>query len=537
MSLSDLYSPASHALPANAKASASPSPAATAESSTPLRRRILLLPAWLLPAVLILAFAGLFAFVFRDRLLPALEVQVAQAILLTDIDSAPAAAAGGEKDETASHHPTPPSPSTPAPNLAPSSPSPPQLLFQAAGWFEPDPLPIYATTLTDGVIAKVHVLEGQEVKQGQLLAELIADDNRISLDAAKRAHDKAVAEQKLQTVQVTVAETEVAVMADQVRAAEAKLAEEKDNEQRIAKIPSGSVSDQERSRAKFVVQGQAAEVASRQSQLIAAKAKVEAAKAQAAAMEAGVASAQVAVEKQELALARTRITSPVDGVILQLHAAPGQKKLLGMDDHQSATIATLFEKGKLQARVDVPLADARGLMVGQQAIVTSDFLPNTEIHGVVTRIVGSADLQRNTLQAKVRIENPDPRLRPEMLCRVKFLGTSSTPSSSTAASSSSSFSPSSSTAVADVSPADPTRAIMVPATALVTDSTPQKATSLWVISPDNSTATKRPAQRGPIEREGYVSITSGVLPGEFVILPPHDHLTEGRRVRVTGSPQ
>jgi HlyD family secretion protein len=533
VSLSDLYSPTSHAPPASSTLNTNANPAApdSPSASGSLRRRILLLPAWLLPVALILAFAGLFAFVFRDRLLPALEVQVAQAILLTDIDSAPAAASDEEKDGNPSHHPTSPSTLAPAPALAPaptaSPQSPPQLLFQAAGWFEPDPLPIYATTLTDGVIDKVHVLEGQEVKKGQLLAELIADDNRIALDAAKRAHDKAVAEQKLQAVQVTVAEAEVAVMADQVRAAEAKLAEEKDNEQRIAKIPSGSVSDQERTRAKFVVQGQAAEVASRQSQLIASRAKVEAARAQATAMEASVAEAQVAVEKQELALARTRITSPVDGVILQLHAAPGQKKLLAMDDHQSATIATLFEKGKLQARVDVPLADARGLMVGQQAIVTSDFLPNTEIHGVVTRIVGSADLQRNTLQAKVRIENPDPRLRPEMLCRVKFLGTSSSPSTS------SSFSYSSSTAVADLAPADPTRAIMVPAAALVTDGTPQKATvtSLWVISPDNSTATKRNVQRGPIEREGYVSITTGVLPGELVILPPHDQLTEGRRVR------
>lgn len=535
VSLSDLYSPTSHAPPASSHAHPTATPAAddSPSRSSSLRRRILLLPAWLLPVALVLAFAGLFAFVFRDRLLPALEVQVAQAILLADIDATPAATPGGEKDAGTSHHPTPPQSPAPAPASSPSLP--PQPLFQAAGWFEPDPLPIYATTLTDGVIAKVHVLEGQEVKKGQLLAELIADDNRIALDAAKRAHDKAVAEQELQTVQVTVAETEVAVMADQVRAAEAKLAEEKDNEQRIAKIPSGSVSDQERTRAKFVVQGQAAEVASRQSQLTAAKAKVEAAKAQAAAMEASVASAQVAVEKQELALARTRITSPVDGVILQLHAAPGQKKLLAMDDHQSATIATLFEKGKLQARVDVPLADARGLTVGQRAIVTSDFLPNTEIHGVVTRIVGSADLQRNTLQAKVRIENPDPRLRPEMLCRVKFLGTSSSqPSSPTAASSSPS-----SKVVADLAPADPTRAVMVPAAALVMDGNPPQATatSLWVITPGNSTATKRAAQRGPIEREGYVSITTGILPGELVILPPHDHLTEGRRVRVTGSPK
>lgn len=519
VSLSDLYTP-SHPLPAN------PGAAAQAHSPTPLRRRLLLLPAWLLPLSLVLAFAGLFAFVFRDRLLPALEVQVAQAILLTDLDDldeAPAATPVDATGDTASHHPTPP-----APAAGTSTPS--QMLFQAAGWFEPDPLPIYATTLTDGVISKVHVLEGQEVKEGQLLAELISEDARIALDAAQRAHDKAAAERKLQTVQVTVAEAEAAVMADQVKAAEAKLAEEKDNEQRIARIPAGSVSDQERARAKFVVQGQAAEVASRRSQLTAARAKVEAAKAQAVAMEAAVAAALVEVEKQRLNLSRTRITSPVDGVILQLHAAPGQKKMLAMDDHQSATIATLFEKGKLQARVDVPLADARGLMVGQQALVTSDFLPNREIHGVVTRIVGSADLQRNTLQAKVRILNPDPRLRPEMLCRVKFLGATAS-SATTPRSSSSSFSHSSSNAVADIASHDPTRAVMVPTTALIPASAGDEAAALWVISADGVSATKRSVQRGPLGREGYVSIATGILPGERVILPPHDPLTEGRRVR------
>ena len=295
------------------------------------------------------------------------------------------------------------------------------MLFQAGGWIEPDPLPIYAIALADGVISKVHVLEGQEVKKGQLLAELIADDAKIALAAAERAHERAVAEAEFQRVQVAVAAADAAAMGDQVSAGDAKLEEERDNQARLARIPAGSVSDQERARSKFTVAGQVAEVAARKSQHAAALAKVEAARAQATVLQAAVAAAAVEVDKQKLQLSRMQIPSPVDGVVLELHAAPGQKKLLAMDDHQSATIASLFEKGKLQARVDVPLADARGLSVGQEAVITSDFLPNTEFRGVVSRIVGSANLQRNTLQAKVRIMDPDPRLRPEMLCRVKFL--------------------------------------------------------------------------------------------------------------------
>ncbi len=514
VSVSDLYTP-SQPLPNATITGAAPSQEGN------LRRRLLLLPAWLLPAMLIVAFAALFAFVFRDRLLPALPVNVAPAILLADIEQE-AAALGADKPAG-----DPAAAPVSAPALAPTSST---MLFQAAGWFEPDPLPIFATTLTDGVISQVHVLEGQEVKKGQLLAELIADDAKIAVDAAQRAHDKAAAELKLQAVQVTVAQAEADVMADQVKAAEAKLAEEKDNEHRIARIPSGSVSDQERSRAKFVVQGQMAEVASRRSQLTAATAKVEAARAQTTVMEASVASALVEVEKQKLALSRTRITSPVDGVILQLHAAPGQKKLLAMDDHQSATIATLFEKGKLQARVDVPLADARGLTAGQQAIVTSDFLPNTEFRGVVSRIVGSADLQRNTLQAKVRILEPDPRLRPEMLCRVKFLSPSNTNAPPTTSTPSTSHTSGAS---------DPTRAVMIPEAAMIPSSNPSapNAASAWVIAADGVTATKRTLQPGTLKHEDHVAIDSGILPGELVILPPHDQLTEGRRVRPGQAPQ
>lgn len=492
-----------------------------------LRRRLLLLPAWVLPAGLILAFAGLFALVFRERLVPALAVNATPAILLADIEREKEPSTG--EPSKAAHEGHMPADSQKEPSVDADKQKPAQqkapggaMLFQAGGWFEPDPLPIYAIGLTDGVISSVHVLEGQLVKKGQLLAELIADDAKIALSAAQRAHERTEAEQHLQEVQVSVAEAEASAMGDQVKAAEAKLAEERDNQSRLARIPEGSVSDQERSRARFVVEAQEAEVAARKSQHAAAVAKVEAAKAQAKVLKASVAAAHVEVEKHSLALSRTRITSPVDGVILELHAAPGQKKLLGMDDHQSATIATLFETGKLQARVDVPLADARGLTTGQEAVITSDFLPNTEFRGVVSRIVGAANLQRNTLQAKVRVMDPDPRLRPEMLCRVKFMEGAKTGSPGDP-------SPAGLPAAPDRS--DASRAVMVPEQAVIQEG--ESRAMLWVVARDGVSASRREIKTGTFKREGHVAVASGVLPGELVILPPHHELSEGRRVRPT----
>lgn len=463
-----------------------------AESLTPpvprgLFQRLLRLPAWLLPLGLCASFGVVFAVVYRDQLLPAPEVRVSRAVLLADLDPGSVGTA----------------PASPATVSA-------KMLFQAGGWVEPDPLPIHAVALTDGVIEKVHVLEGQEVRKGQIIAELIAEDAQLALRAVTQSLAEASAATQLQAVQIRVAEAEAKVMLDQVAVTEARLAEERDNLARLDKIPAGSVSDQERTRARFVVQGQLAEVTARQSQQQAAAAKVEAARAQLRVLEAAVQTAQVMVEKQQLALSRTRIPSPVEGVVLALKAAPGQKKLLSMDDHESAIVATLYEKGHLQVRVDVPLSEARGLVVGQSAVITTDFLPQVEFKGEVTRIVGAADLQRNTLQAKVRVQDPDARLRPEMLCRVKFLEPHLTTTATDAA------------APGQASPGS--RVIMVPESAVV-------ASSVWVIAADGVTARKRAVTTGPVHLQDHVSVTQGVLAGERVILPPHDQLQEGRRVR------
>ncbi|HYF34536.1 MAG TPA: HlyD family efflux transporter periplasmic adaptor subunit [Prosthecobacter sp.] len=467
---------------------------------------MLLLPAWTVPAFLILALGTLFVLVFRDRLLPATPVNAAVAILLTDIELP--------------EHEAAPAPATAAQSSPVTGAPPPDMLFQAGGWFEPDPLPIYAIALTDGVISKVHVLEGQEVKKGQLLAELIPDDARIALSAARRSQERAVAEAQLQKVQVSVAEADAAAMADLVKAGEAQLEQERDNLMRVERTLEGSVSGQERARAKFAVQGQLAAVAASKSQHLAALAKVEAARAQSAVLEAAVAVSKVEMEKAQLAFSRTQIHSPVDGVILELHAAPGQKKLLAMDNHLSATVATLFETGKLQARVDVPLADARGLLPGQEAVITSDFLPNQEFRGVVTRIVGAANLQRNTLQAKVRVIDPDPRLRPEMLCRVKFLAGGGVAAERTQAKTSS----------GTAGATDEARAVMVPEDAVTREG---PTAVVWAIAADGTSAERRNVIVGSVKRDGYVGIASGVLPGELVILPPHDRLSQGTRVKPT----
>jgi RND family efflux transporter MFP subunit len=213
-----------------------------------------------------------------------------------------------------------------------------------------------------------------------------------------------------------------------------------------------------------------------------------------------IAAAVVEVDQAKLALSRTRIAAPIDGRVLRLTAAPGQKKMLLMDDPDSSTIAILYQPAKLQVRVDVPLADAARLSVGQPAKIRCSLLPEKVFNGEVTRITGEADLQRNTLQAKVRIIDPSDQLRPEMLCRVEFLGSATDPGQSGGGS----------------------LATWVPQSA-VADGT------AWVCDPESKRVEKRAIQVSTEARDGRVRIIEGLRPGEHVVLSPKN-LREGQRV-------
>lgn len=175
--------------------------------------------------------------------------------------------------------------------------------------------------------------------------------------------------------------------------------------------------------------------------------------------------------------------------------------MVGMDDEDSSTVAILYDPAHLQVRVDVPLADAAGLSVGQRAKIRSNLLPDEVFEGEVTRIEGAADLQRNTLQAKVRIENPSDKLRPEMLSRVEFFETSLSTTAAVVES----------TGIA----------VYVPKEAIQNN-------QLWICDPDTMRAERRAVNPG-VSKDGMVMVPE-VRPGEWVITKPLD-LKTGQRLK------
>ena len=56
---------------------------------------------------------------------------------------------------------------------------------QAPGWIEPSPFAVMVPALTPGIVKRVAILEGERVEAGQVLVELVDDEQRIALKFAE----------------------------------------------------------------------------------------------------------------------------------------------------------------------------------------------------------------------------------------------------------------------------------------------------------------------------------------------------------------
>jgi RND family efflux transporter MFP subunit len=343
-------------------------------------------------------------------------------------------------------------------------------LFQAAGWIEPRPTPIRVAALAPGAVEKLLVVQDQQVKAGDAIAELVKAD-------AQLAHDRAAANVKL--LEAELKESEAALVAAMTRfehpvhleaefsEAEGLLAQvqtERGNlpfamrraeaELTFAEIDydrkqsaAAAVAGREINRAKSVLDSARATVdelknrsvtlAKQEKALVGrrnalreklklladerrakdeAQAKVEAARAR---------LAQGLIEQKEakLRLDRMTIRAPVDGRIYQLLAFPGTTLTGGMGavpNVDGSTVVTMYQPANLQVRVDARFEDIPKVSLGQSVRIGNPALAEP-IAGTVLFISSEANIQKNTLQVKVALDHADEVLKPEMLVEVSFL--------------------------------------------------------------------------------------------------------------------
>jgi RND family efflux transporter MFP subunit len=384
-----------------------------------------------------------------------------------------------------------------------------ELLFQASGWIEPDPFPIQVTSLYSGVVKEVHVLEGESVTKGQLLVSLVDEDAQLTVSEINARLSQSIAEEAIIKADIALARASLESAKAMVTKNKAFLQEHNDTINRMEALPIGAISDQELYRAKLAYQRQKAVVLASNAEVSQKEANIQKFSKSLIAKQKTSEIFTIQKQRAELDLTRTKIKAPTDGIVLRLLAKPGARMMLHMDDMDAAAAAILFKKGKLQARIDVPLSEAAQVNLGQVVEISSSILPDQTFQGKITRILGEADLQRNTLQVKVQILNPHPRLRPEMLCRAKFFGTSATKQEGHSR-----------------------LGIFVKKEALDYQITSTSEKFLWVISKDGKSCEKRNVSFGEVIESKFIEVTTGLLPGEQVILNPPLNLRIGDSVKI-----
>ncbi len=267
-----------------------------------------------------------------------------------------------------------------------------------------------------GKIAAIHFEEGQEVKAGEVVAELESQDLRRELEAAQARQEAARA---------NLTKLEAGYRPEEVRQAKAAAAQAQADYNEKAKdfrrmqnlferrtVPATT---RDKAEAAYLM----AKEALRQTQENYALLKSGYRREDIDAARAEFRQAEASLELAQTRLGYATITSPVTGVVLARPMEPGQVAAVG------ATVLTLGDLDNAYFEGYIPETDLARVRYEQKAAVTTDTYPGKRYPAWVSYISAKAEFtpksvetfkERVTLvyRTKIRVENPDHELKPGM---------------------------------------------------------------------------------------------------------------------------
>jgi HlyD family secretion protein len=161
-----------------------------------------------------------------------------------------------------------------------------------------------------------------------------------------------------------------------------------------------------------------AQVAAAQAQLRSAQQQVQTAQSQAAASQHQVGAAQAQVQTAQYNLARTVITSPIDGIVMARSISVGQTVAASFQTPTLFTLATNLTDMEVDTSVDE--ADVGTVKDGEAAHITVTAYPNVTFSGTVQQVRVNPTVTNNvvTYDAVVIVHDTSGRLMPGMTAQV-----------------------------------------------------------------------------------------------------------------------
>jgi RND family efflux transporter MFP subunit len=372
--------------------------------------------------------------------------------------------------------------------------------FTASGWVEAA-WPQYPLTISSRLAERVEevlVKEGEMVQPGQGLVRLYDRDLKARLEMSRA--QLAEAEKNQEKLSAGYRKQEIdSLRAKANQAAEAfRLA--KANYERTKNLTLSVVSAQELDTALSEMKKAEAAHASTAADLRNAEAgfrreDIDAAQAKVKAMQA-----QVALDENNFSYCT--VTAPADKPplrVLKVFHSVGD----WISEKEVRDLVSLYDPKEMEVRVDITQASIGKARLGGKARIATDANPNHPYTGSIARIEPLAELAKNTITVRVRIDNPDDMLYPSMIARATILQGGDSATSGTA-----------------TIYAAPREAVL------------GAGADRYVFVADGGVARKRAVSVGA-ERDGRIEIVSGLTSGQRIITGPMDKITEGQAVEET----
>lgn len=220
--------------------------------------------------------------------------------------------------------------------------------------------------------------------------------------------------------------------------------------------------------------------------------------------------ARAALEMMRAQLENMMIRAPFSGTILKKHLEVGQMLAAGASQDGGIAAFTLADLDHLDVDVDVSEGNIQKITQDHPVEVVAEAIPEKTYRGRVMRIAPSANRQKAIVQVKVRILNPDVKLKPEMSVKVTFVEREAPRGQRLAK-----------------------PRVLVPKQAVGGEGAAQ---FVWVLEPQGKRVMIR---RQPVvcgkEWTQYQEVSKGLVGGEQVVIGGAEGLTDGQSVSIKKS--
>jgi len=277
-------------------------------------------------------------------------------------------------------------------------------------------------TQVSGTIQKLYADFNSLVKKGQLIAQIDPATFQAQVSMAKAKLENAKAASLNAQADIATARSNIESSKANVLKASVLVEDTKRSLQRALELfQRNLISASDRDAAQTSHDSSLAQWEATRAQQKASEAQLESSKARLESSRAQIKQAEAEVELTQVNLDHTRITAPVNGIVISRNVDVGQTVAASLQAPILFTIAQ--DLTEMQVDTNVSEADIGRVAVGQETHFTVDAYPQITFKGKVTEIRNAPLTIQNvvTYNVVIHVRNPDLKLKPGMTANVSIL--------------------------------------------------------------------------------------------------------------------